>query len=61
MAKSVQLLATVWAPRVLFSVVAGKFLIAISGTALGYGLDDRGFDSLQGLGIFSSLQRPERF
>jgi hypothetical protein len=30
----------------------------LSGIALGYGLDDRGFESRQGLGIFSTASRP---
>jgi hypothetical protein len=32
----------------------------LSGIALSYGLDDRGFESRQGLGIFSSTPRPDR-
>jgi hypothetical protein len=37
-----------------------KEVLGTSGIALGYGLDDREFESWQRLGIFPSPPRPER-
>jgi hypothetical protein len=45
--------------RGTFSALS-KFPEELSGIALGYGLNDRGFESRQGLGIFSSPPRPDR-
>jgi hypothetical protein len=36
----------------IIDICLGLDMVELNGIALGYGLDDRGFDSQQGLGIF---------
>jgi hypothetical protein len=45
--------------KIILEKILGTERGWLSGTALSYGLDDRGFESRQGLGIFSSPLRQD--